>query len=173
MRFELFHPVIITARSDTAHILNSSTRNPGIRHILSITDPSDKPPFGFWASNAHKKQLIFEDVRDPNLTMAPSKGDVAQIIQFCENWPVGDMGVIHCFAGQSRSTAAAAILYQIWYKDPVKANDALRETVGWSLRNGYRKSKGYFPNTLLISIADEIMGMNGQFAAAITGGVFG
>lgn len=166
-------PVIITSRSATGHILASPNRKQGIQHIVSITDPADKAPFGFWQSTIHKKNWVFEDVQDPKATFAPSVEIISQMISFFERWPAEELGLIHCFAGQSRSTAAAAILFMIQYGDPVVANEKLRESVLFSLQNKYRSGGSYFPNPLMLRVADDILGMNGVFASSITGGIVG
>ena len=83
---------------------------------------------------------------------------VSALIAFVENWDQTRPLVIHCFAGISRSTAAAFIALCV-------ARPGRDErTIAQALRSA---SPLATPNTHLVAIADRLLGRNGRMIAAI------
>lgn len=88
----------------------------------------------------------------------PSERHVADVIEFVRSWDRVAPLVIHCYAGVSRSTAAAFI-----------ASCALDETrdersIADEIR---RKSPTATPNALMIAIADRLLQRNGRMVEAV------
>ena len=91
--------------------------------------------------------------------IAPSHDHLDQLIAFGSRWSRDRPLAIHCFAGISRSTAAAYIL-------ALAINPDLgEEDLAQELR---RRAPSATPNPRLVALADERLGRNGRMVAAIT-----
>jgi len=90
----------------------------------------------------------------------PAKEHVDKLVEFVRAWPREKPMVIHCFAGISRSTAAALIAACVVNpeRDPVAIATALREA-----------SPTATPNIRFIEVADARLGYDGRLIAAATG----
>lgn len=90
----------------------------------------------------------------------PAESHVRTILDFVQAWPRERPMVIHCYAGISRSTAAAYIAACALnpVRDEAEAAVALR-----------RASPSATPNRLFVEIADRLLGRDGRMVAAIAG----
>ena len=88
----------------------------------------------------------------------PADAHVAAILAFVRGWPREKPLVIHCYAGISRSTAAAYIAACALApeRDEGTVADALRAA-----------SPSATPNRLFVQIADRMLGREGRMVAAI------
>ncbi len=83
---------------------------------------------------------------------------VQEMINFVKSWDQQAPMLIHCYAGVSRSTAAAYIAMLV-------LNPELNEhELAWELR---KRSPTATPNPHIIALADRILGRNGRMIAAI------
>ncbi|MGC2411846.1 MAG: protein-tyrosine-phosphatase, partial [Stellaceae bacterium] len=86
----------------------------GVTHVLSILDPDWPDPPAFATFAPHRRlALYFHDIIEPTRGMyAPSREDVERLLAFGRE--LGDTAgthlLVHCHAGVSRSTAAAALI---------------------------------------------------------------
>ena len=88
----------------------------------------------------------------------PDTSHLDQLLEFGRRWDRKTPLAIHCFAGISRSTAAAYIL-------AVAINPDLDEkALADELR---RRAPTATPNALLVALADEKLGRNGRMVEAI------
>ncbi|WP_085375552.1 tyrosine phosphatase family protein [Magnetospirillum sp. ME-1] len=87
----------------------------------------------------------------------PSVDHAESIIQFGRVIPAGARVLIHCWAGVSRSTAAAYVLACLH----MTTDEAMDLILG--LR------PGAMPNRLIVRFADKILGFEGRMVAAIDG----
>jgi predicted protein tyrosine phosphatase len=135
----------------------------GVSHILSILDPDWPEPAAFRAFDPHlRTTLYFHDAIEPGAHIVlPAKADVETILAFGR-----DLGqdlrhlLIHCHAGISRSTAAMAMILaqafpQLSEAEIVDRLFAIRPQA--------------WPNSRMIGFADEILGRDGRFTAAVAG----
>jgi predicted protein tyrosine phosphatase len=88
----------------------------------------------------------------------PCEEHIGELISFVQSWNRAAPLLVHCYAGISRSTAAAftaacAIEPQ---RDEVAIAQALR-----------RASPTATPNALIVSLADQVLGRNGRMVRAI------
>lgn len=90
--------------------------------------------------------------------IVPARRHVEELISFVEEWDRTSPLVINCFAGISRSTAAAYI--SVAALSPIRCEEELAQTLR-------RSSPSATPNLRLIRHADEILGRNGRMVAAI------
>jgi predicted protein tyrosine phosphatase len=87
----------------------------------------------------------------------PGEAHVARLIDFAERWDRRNPMVIHCYAGISRSTAAAFIVAATL--SPDRDEDEIADTLR-------RRSPTATPNLRLVGLADTMLGRNGRMAAA-------
>lgn len=101
------------------------------------------------------------DIVDPREGFTPpGEHHLAAILAFVRAWDRAQPLLIHCYAGVSRSTAAAAIAVCALAPSREEAEVAL------ALR---RASPTATPNARLIALADAALGREGRLIAAIQG----
>lgn len=88
----------------------------------------------------------------------PDETHIGRMLDFVRAWDRAEPLVIHCYAGISRSTAAAYIA--ACALAPGRDEDAIAE----SLRTAAPSAT---PNRLFVSIADRMLGRDGRMVAAI------
>lgn len=88
----------------------------------------------------------------------PAEDDVKQILRFVRAWDRAEPLVIHCFAGVSRSTAAAFIAACVLREDRCEFEIA---------RELRARSLTATPNKLLVEIADRLLGRQGRMVEAV------
>jgi predicted protein tyrosine phosphatase len=103
--------------------------------------------------------IAVNDIVEPmeGLT-APSLEHVSALLEFGQAWDRRQPLVVHCYAGISRSTAAAFILVC------ALAPQRREGEIARALRSA---SPFAYPNRLLVSIADTVLGRDGRMIAAI------
>ena len=133
----------------------------GVTHVLSILDPEWPEPLAFAGFAPHRRlALRFHDIIEPMPErLAPTREDVARLLEFGRelNRPAQSHLLVHCHAGVSRSTAAAAlILAQAYPGRP--ARDALDAVA--------RMRPRAWPNLRILEFGDALLGRNGEVVAA-------
>ena len=139
--------------------LHATVDATGARHIvtlLRLIDRVERP-----AHIAPDNHLILS-VDDISLPMdgytCPADEHVAKLIEFVGRWDRAAPMVVHCYAGISRSTAAA-------YTAACALNPQRDELeIAWSVRRVSRKAQ---PNARIVSIADRLLKRNGRMIRAI------
>jgi predicted protein tyrosine phosphatase len=133
----------------------------GVTHIVSILDPEWPDPPAFAKFSPHwRLDLRFHDVIEPSPHhLAPSRNDVARLLGFGRelNDRAGSHLLVHCHAGVSRSTAAAALIMVQMHPDR-PARVAL-DTVA-------RMRPRAWPNLRMLEFGDALLGRNGEIVAA-------
>ena len=88
----------------------------------------------------------------------PAEEHVERLIAFAGAWDRGAPMVVHCFAGISRSSAAA-------YVAACALNPQREEAdIAWALRRASRTAQ---PNTRIVSVADRLLKRDGRMIRAI------
>lgn len=88
----------------------------------------------------------------------PCEDHVARLMRFIKGWDRAAPIVIHCYAGISRSTASA-------YAAACALNpDRDEMAIAQDMR---RASRTAMPNSLIVALADRILGRQGRMIAAI------
>lgn len=138
----------------------------GVTHILSIHDPDLADPPGFAGFPPHRRlSLRFHDIIEPEPhRVAPSKAGVERLLEFGRELADAPRShqslchlLIHCHAGVSRSTAAAAlILAEALPKQPAQA--VFQEIV--------RMRPRAWPNLRILEFGDRLLGRKGDIVAA-------
>lgn len=88
----------------------------------------------------------------------PAESHVATLIDFVRDWDRDEPLLIHCYAGVSRSTAAAYITACTLREDRCEFELA---------RELRARSPTATPNKLMVEIADRLLGRDGRMVAAV------
>ena len=104
-------------------------------------------------------RLAMNDICEPQEGLVlPCETHVSNLVRFALDWDRRAPLLIHCWAGISRSTAAAFIT--LCALNP----DASELRVARTLR---RASPTAYPNRLLVALADEALSRNGRMMTAV------
>jgi predicted protein tyrosine phosphatase len=127
-------------------------------HLVSLLAPTSDD--GAWptADGAHLR-LAFHDIPEPREGYtAPDAALLARLLDFAAGWNPARPMLIHCWAGVSRSTAAAFIV--ACQRGPDRAERDIAQAL--------RAAAPYAtPNPLLVSLADAALGRGGRMSAAV------
>jgi predicted protein tyrosine phosphatase len=137
----------------------------GVTHVLSILDPDWPEPEGFRAYDPHHRTTLkFHDAIEPAPGIVlPDVGHVKAILAFGDalaretTRSEGHL-LVHCHMGISRSTAAMLML--LAQARPQADEDMVMERL-----RGMRPQA--WPNLRMIEFADDFLGRNGRFTAAL------
>jgi predicted protein tyrosine phosphatase len=103
--------------------------------------------------------LQMDDIADPiDGMIAPNEEHVVQLVDFVGRWDRAQPLVVHCFAGISRSTAAAFIAACVLAPGRDESEIAMR------LRAA---SPTASPNPRLVKLGDAILGRQGRMVQAV------
>ena len=126
--------------------------------LLTLLSPSAEPRD--WSAFAHARhlRLAFHDISLPTPDLiAPDAGMIQAILDFGRDAAEGRALLIHCWAGISRSSAAA-------YAIACDRNPGFESEIADELR---RRSPLVTPNKLMVQLADDLLGRRGAMTAAI------
>ncbi len=139
--------------------LAETVASTGARHVVTLINvgtPVERPA----AIDAERHLFVgVSDIVDPlDGHVLPAREHVERLLAFVRAWGRTEPLVIHCYAGISRSTAAAFIAACALKPERPEAGiaEALRAA-----------SRFATPNRRLIAVADEILGREGRMVAAI------
>lgn len=150
--------IMITDRTKAGKHLLSTTRSPKVAGVISIGSLTDHPPAGYRTFPRAKIRLHFDDITEPTLGFLPPEPEhIQRIINFGQNFTTEAPHylLIHCWAGISRSTAAAYIVLCLTQPEVVAAREV------------YRLRPQAQPNILMVRLADRILGRQGRMLTAL------
>jgi predicted protein tyrosine phosphatase len=105
-------------------------------------------------------RLLMDDIERPSPGMiAPAAVMIEDLLAFAETWDGGDPMVLHCFAGISRSTAAAFTL--ACARNPGADEGA----IAMALRAAAPHA---MPNRRIVAFADDILNRRGRMLQAVS-----
>jgi predicted protein tyrosine phosphatase len=127
-------------------------------HVLSLLSPNGEAPVSTDLPSDRTRLLQFHDIAEsrPNLT-PPSKATIRDLLAFGRSWDGAQPLLIHCWAGVSRSTAAAYIL-------ACDRQPGAEDQLAQALRAA---SPTATPNPLMIRLADGLLSREGRMVRAI------
>jgi predicted protein tyrosine phosphatase len=139
--------------------LHETVETTGARHIVTLLGIEDNVPRPAAIAAENHLRLHMHDITTfiDGYAM-PQSEHVERLIQFVRRWGRETPLVIHCYAGISRSTAAA--FTTVCTLNPQRDE----RTVARALRQA---SPTALPNPRLVRLADEILGRGGRMVAAI------
>ena len=126
-------------------------------HLVSIIQREFQPqrPSAVAAEN-HLRVAVHDVAEADGWSVVPASEDVARLIRFLRGWEAaGDNLLVHCYAGVSRSTAAALIAWVVAGGAPESSARALRDAAPHAM-----------PNPLIVRLADEQLGLAGRLIRA-------
>ena len=139
--------------------LHETVEQSGARHIVTLINadtPVERPP------QVPADNHLFVGVNDIIEPMdgmtAPAETHVGEVIEFVRGWDRSAPIVIHCWAGISRSTAAAYLTACLFapHRDEMALARRLRAA-----------SPSATPNRRIVDIADRLLGRDGRMSDAI------
>jgi predicted protein tyrosine phosphatase len=130
-----------------------------VRHVVTLLAPGTPhdSPHGV-AQDRHLKLYFHDIVQHMDGHVPPNAADAETMIAFFQSWDRRDPMLIHCWAGISRSTAAAFTALCMFRPQ------ADEEELAFELR---KASPSATPNRLIVSLADEVLGRQGRMVKAI------
>jgi len=141
--------------------LNETITATGARHVITLLGMEDHVPLPSQIARDAYLRLHMHDIIEPlDGQIHPVEEHVDRLISFVRSWRREAPMVIHCYAGISRSTAAA--FTSVCALNPNR-NEA---DIARALR---RASPTAQPNARIVRIADEILKRNGRMVEALAG----
>jgi predicted protein tyrosine phosphatase len=140
-------------------LVETTVADANVSHLVTVINGEtliDTPP-GI-GPDRHLR-LAMNDICEPQPGLVlPCETHVADLVRFAREWDRQAPLLIHCWAGISRSPAAAFI--SLCALNPEGAELELAR----SLR---RASPTAYPNRLLVALGDEILSRDGRMIAAV------
>lgn len=139
--------------------LHETVAATGARHVVSLLAHEDNFTRPATIAPENHLWLLLHDISAPeDGFVAPQVEHVERLIAFVRRWPREAALVVHCYAGVSRSSAAAFV-----------AACALSPTsderdIAVALR---RASPTATPNIRIVAIADQLLSRRGRMVSAV------
>ncbi len=132
-----------------------------VTHVLSILDPGWPEPEALRAFEVHRRlKLRFHDVIEPHPEwIAPQPWDIELLLAFGRDLAATPDAhlLVHCHAGVSRSTAAAALI--LAQARPDRRADEVLLAVA-------RVRPRAWPNLRILELGDVLLGRGGEIVTA-------
>jgi len=141
--------------------LHETIEDTGARHVVTLLGDGDGHrmlrPLG--VPPANHLWLRLHDITEPmDGYITPQSEHVERLVEFVRSWDQSAPMVVHCYAGISRSTAAAFV-------SVCALNPRRKElTIAQALR---KASPTAFPNIRIVTLADRLLDRDGRMVAAI------
>jgi predicted protein tyrosine phosphatase len=140
--------------------LHKTIERSGARHVVTLLGVEDHVPLPSNIGRNDYLRLHVHDIIDAAPGQVPPDAEhVERLISFVRRWDRAGPLVIHCYAGISRSTAAA--FTTVCALNPNREEIA----VAAALR---RASPTALPNARIVRLADQILGREGRMVEAIS-----
>ncbi len=139
--------------------LPATVETTGARHILTVMARVDQVVRPASVLEANHLRIQVDDINEPaDGFVAPSHDHVERALAFVRNWDRAAPMVIHCYAGISRSTASAfmAACALNPHRDEFSIARQIRAA-----------SPTAYPNRLIVSLADQVLGRDGRMIRAL------
>lgn len=139
--------------------LHETVDSIGARHVVTLLRNTDQVIRPDRVARQNHLILSMDDISMPlEGYELPGETHVAQLIAFVRDWDRTTPMVVHCYAGISRSSAAA-------YAAACALNPAREEAaIAMALRQA---SPIASPNARIVALADRALGRNGRMVRAI------
>jgi predicted protein tyrosine phosphatase len=139
--------------------LNDTVKATGARHVVTLLGIEDHVPLPPGVGAGDYLRLHMHDITEPSDgQVTPDVAHVERLVAFVRRWDRAAPMVIHCYAGISRSTAAAFTTVCALNPQRDEADIAM------SLR---RVSPTAMPNGRIVRLADQLLGRDGRMVAAV------
>jgi predicted protein tyrosine phosphatase len=139
--------------------LHDTIATTGARHVVSLLAREDNLARPAAIAPQNHLWLQLHDISEPlDGYVTPESEHVEQLIGFVRRWPRETPMVVHCYAGISRSTAAAFV--SVCALNPKSDEHA----VATALR---RASPTATPNIRIVTLADRLLERGGRMVTAV------
>jgi predicted protein tyrosine phosphatase len=126
-------------------------------YLVSLVQSTFQPPTPAEIRPDRHLRLAVDDVSEPvQGYVTPGEEDVQKLIDFLRSWPGDEALLLHCYAGVSRSTAAALIALAL-------NADGREMEAARVLRDAAPHAQ---PNSRIVALADRLLGREGRLVAA-------
>lgn len=127
-------------------------------HVVSLIQAQFQPDRPAQIRPENHLRLEVHDIVDRSQRgILPAHADVHRLVQFLSDWCHTDGHLLtHCYAGISRSTAAALIALYLRTGNALESGRVLRQAAPHAR-----------PNRLIVRIADEILATGGALARSV------
>ncbi len=131
----------------------------GARHVITLVNAGT--PMRLPTAIRHENHLFLamnDIIEEIDGMTPPGEAHVNRLIEWARDWDRTTPLVVHCFAGISRSTAAAFTLVSAFnpWRDEAATAQLLRQ-----------RSPSATPNRRIVEIADRLLGRDGRMVAAV------
>lgn len=131
----------------------------GARHILTVMGNVSKVTRPASVLEANHLLISMDDITEPaEGFVVPSESHITQALTFIRGWDRAAPMVIHCYAGISRSTASAFMA--ACALNPHRDESAIAQQIRAA-------SPCAFPNRLIVTLADRVLGREGRMIRAL------
>jgi predicted protein tyrosine phosphatase len=138
--------------------LNETLASSGAKRVISLLSSDTQIELPEGISKKDHLILRFNDIVEPKAGLvSPSEQHVLELVKFAQEWDWATPLLIHCWAGISRSPAAAAVVALAL--TPAREDQELAFTM-----RGL--SGSITPNIMMINIADRLLNRGNRFTQA-------
>jgi predicted protein tyrosine phosphatase len=131
----------------------------GAQHILTVMANVNQVVRPASVLEANHLRIQMDDINEPaDGFVAPSHAHVEQALAFIRKWDRTAPMVIHCYAGISRSTASAFMA--ACALNPHRDESSIA-------RQMRAASPTAYPNRLIVTLADQVLGRGGRMVRAL------
>jgi predicted protein tyrosine phosphatase len=140
-------------------LIDETVARTGARSLVTLISPGTPVPRPAKIAPERHRYIAVADIVAPIPgEVLPQRQHLDDLLDFVLSWDRAEPMVIHCFAGVSRSTAAAFIA-------ACALNPERDEfEIAWAIRTA---SPTATPNARLVALADERLGRGGRMIEAI------
>jgi len=139
--------------------LHATVEATGARHVVTLLGADDYIERPSGVPEGNHLFLRMHDISEPlDGHVAPDAEHVEDLIDFVRGWDRAAPLVVHCWAGISRSTAAAFVTVCALMPERDE------HEIAWAIR---RASPTATPNIRIVRLADAMLGREGRMVAAI------
>ena len=128
-------------------------------HLITLLDPASMIATPAGLGEGRHLRLGVNDIAEVlDGLVAPSESVVAEIIAFARDWDESAPMLVHCWAGISRSTAAA---FAIACERSAPGKEA---AIAQAMRAAAPHA---YPNRRIVALADDLLGRQGRMVDAV------
>jgi predicted protein tyrosine phosphatase len=139
--------------------LHDTVAATGARHVVSLLGNEDNLALPPGIARGDHLWLQFHDIVEPrDGHIHPAGEHIERLIGFVKRWQRASPMVIHCYAGISRSTAAAYVAVCTLNAEGSEV------AIAQALR---RASPTATPNIRIVALADDVLGRRGRMVDAV------
>lgn len=140
-------------------LVETTIADASVSHLVTLINGDTPVPTPPSITPDRHLRLAMNDICQPSAGLVlPCEGHVADLVQFALDWDRGAPLLIHCWAGISRSTAAAFI--SLCALNPEADEFDLARTLRLASATAY-------PNRRLVALGDAALARSGRMVAAV------